>query len=80
MQIDHFGKFRVKLIPFELPGGYRRAPYPALHAFDDGEQDFVCVMEKRRASAKTGESPAEAIDEARRIANYLIEKRKLRES
>jgi hypothetical protein len=81
MQIEHFGKFRVDLIPFELSGERRWASYLAVHKFDEQAQDFVCVMEKQRvAGDAVFASSEEAIDAARRIANDLIEAGKFQES
>jgi hypothetical protein len=79
MQTEHFGNLRLELVPFELPDN-RWTPYLAIHRFDTQLDDFVCVMEKQRVGEAVFDTPEEAIDEARRIGNFLVETGKFRES
>lgn len=74
MAIEHFKNYRLELIPFELAGVGRWAPYLTIYAFDAASQDFKCIFEKQRVSESAVFATAdEAVDESRRVGNALIE-------
>lgn len=72
MQIETVSNYQLHLIAHELPppGGWD--PFIEIHKFDEQKQDFICVVEKRRASAQALPSYAEAIEAARQAGNILI--------
>jgi hypothetical protein len=73
MAIETIGKYQLHLIAYELPGSGRWDPFVTIHRFDDATEDFQCVVEKYHASEATFATYSEAIDEARRVGNTLIE-------
>jgi hypothetical protein len=73
MQIETIGKFQLQLIAHELPGKAAWDPFITILRFDDEQQDFRCVVEKRRASDHPCSSYEDAIDAARRAGTSLIQ-------
>lgn len=72
MQIETIGPYQLHLIVHELAGSGGWEPYLSIFKFDDDQQDFVCVLEKRRISEKGFDTYEEAIEAARRAGNALI--------
>ncbi|HYC42379.1 MAG TPA: hypothetical protein VEB70_05280 [Noviherbaspirillum sp.] len=77
MQIETIGKYQLHLIAHELPGKGEWDPFITILRFDDEQQDFRCVLEKRRAADHTYTSYEDAIDAARRAGTSLIQAGKL---
>lgn len=73
MQIETIGKYQLHLIAHELSSPPGWDPFVAIFKFDDKANDFLCVMEKRRASDQLLPSYEEAIDAARRTGTELLE-------
>ena len=73
MQIETIGKYQLHLIAHELSGKGEWDPFFTILRFDDKEQDFRCVLEKRRATAHPCTTYEAAIEVARRAGNSLIE-------
>lgn len=72
MQIETIGQYQVHLIAHELPGKGEWDPFVTIFRFDDAQQDFKCVIEKRRAADHACASYEEAIDVARRAGTSLV--------
>lgn len=72
MQIETIGKYQLHLIAHEIGSSGEWEPYVVIQKFDDRKQDFVCVIEKRRASDHPFHDYEEAIEAARRYGNELI--------
>lgn len=77
MQIETIGKYQLHLIAHELPGKEGWDPFISILRFDEGQQDFQCVLEKRRAADHSFASYEEAIDAARRAGTALLQSDKL---
>lgn len=77
MQIETIGKYQLHLIAHELPGKAVWDPFITILRFDDEQQDFRCVVEKRRASDHPCASYEDAIDVARRAGTSLIQSGRL---
>ncbi|OWW18691.1 hypothetical protein [Noviherbaspirillum denitrificans] len=73
MQIETIGKYQLHLIALEMPGKAQWDPFVTIMRFDDEQQDFRCVLEKRHASDHPCASYEEAIDAARRAGTSLLE-------
>ncbi|MDB5763197.1 MAG: hypothetical protein JWQ21_2192 [Herminiimonas sp.] len=74
MAVEHFGKYQLEFVPLELAGSGQWAPYLIIRKFDEETQDFKCVFEKQRASGDAVfNTEIEAVNEARRMGNALIE-------
>lgn len=73
MQIETIGKYQIHLIAHELPGKAQWDPFITILRFDDEQQDFKCVLEKRRAGDQPCATYEAAIDVARRAATALVE-------
>jgi hypothetical protein len=73
MQIETIGKYQLHLIAHELPGKQEWNPFITILRFDDEQQDFRCVLEKRRAGDHPYSSYEDAIDAARRAGTSLIQ-------
>lgn len=69
--IETVGDYQLHLFAYELPSG-RWDPFVTILKFDDKAQDFKCVIEDHHASEETYATYDEAIDEARRAGNALI--------
>jgi hypothetical protein len=72
MQIETVGKYQLHLIAHELSAKGEWDPFITILRFDDEQQDFRCVVEKRRAADHPYSSYEEAIEAARRAGNALI--------
>ena len=73
MQIETIGKYQLLLIAHEISGKGLWDPFVTIMRFDDEQQDFRCVLEKRHASDHPCTSYEEAIDAARRTGTSLLE-------
>lgn len=73
MQIETIGKYQLQLIAHELPGQGQWDPFIIILRFDDEQQDFKCVLEKRRAGNEPCPTYEAAIDVARRTGTAIIE-------
>lgn len=72
MQIETIGKYQIQLIAHELGSSGEWEPFLSILKFDDKKQDFVCVVDKRRASDHRFTDYEDAIEAARRAGNELI--------
>lgn len=73
MAFETIGNYQLHLIAHELPATGRWDPFVSIFRFDDNTQDFQCVLEKHHASRDTFATYEEAIEQARRVGNALIE-------
>lgn len=71
MQIETIGKYQLHLIAHEVPGG-GWDPYVSVFKFDDEAQDFICIVEKHRASDHAIADYNEAIKAAACAGNAYI--------
>lgn len=74
MQIETLGNYQVHFMPLQLSGSGQWVAYLTIHRFNENAREFQCVLEKRRVPQK-GDFPtaSEAVEDARRTANMLIE-------
>lgn len=72
MQIETIGKYQLHLVAHEVSSG-RWDPFITILKFDDENQDFKCVLDKRRAADHEYDDYEAAIDAARRAGTALIE-------
>lgn len=72
MQIETIGKYQLHLIALELPGKGEWDPFVTILRFDEERQDFVCVLEKRRATDHPCPTYEAAIEAARRAGTELL--------
>jgi hypothetical protein len=72
MQIETIGKYQLHFIAHELGSSGEWEPFVTIFKFDDARQDFVCVLEKRRASDHRFTDYEQAIEAARKTGNELI--------
>lgn len=77
MAIETIGKYQMHLFAYQLPGNGQWDPYLKVDKFDDEAQDFVCVVENRPVSDKPFPTYEEAIEQARRVANLMINESKI---
>lgn len=73
MQIETIGNYQLHLIAHELPGKGEWDPFITILRFDDEQQDFKCVLEKRRAGDHPCPTYEDAIEVARRVGTALVE-------
>ena len=73
MLIETIGKYQLHLVAHELPDQGQWDPFITILRFDDDQQDFRCVLEKRRVGNKPCSSYEAAIDVARRAGTAIIE-------
>lgn len=74
MQIETVGNYQIHLIAHELSGEPSRwDPFVTVFKFDEGMQDFKCVLEKRHASNYPFDSYEGAIEAARRMGTAFIQ-------
>ncbi len=78
MAIETYGKHQLHLIAYQLPENGQWAPYLMIHKFDDESANFKCVLEKHRVGDDAVfPTYDEAINEARRVGNALLERLKI---
>jgi hypothetical protein len=73
MAFETVGNYQIHLMAYELPGPGCWDPFVTILKFDEQAQDFKCILEKHHVSDAAFATYDEAIDEARRVANALIE-------
>ncbi|HEY0845935.1 MAG TPA: hypothetical protein VGE12_11245 [Noviherbaspirillum sp.] len=73
MQIETIGKYQLHLIAHEVADSGRWDPFITILKFDDEQQDFTCVVPKRRAADHVFTDYQAAIDAARRVGTELIQ-------
>ncbi|OGB26667.1 MAG: hypothetical protein A3I66_03755 [Burkholderiales bacterium RIFCSPLOWO2_02_FULL_57_36] len=77
MAIETIGKYQMHFFAYQLPESGQWDPYLKIDKFDDEAQDFKCVVENRPVSDKPFATYDEAIEQARRIGNMLINEGKV---
>jgi len=73
MQIETVGPYQLHLFACELPAPGGWDSFVSILKFDNVIQDFRCVLERHHASTIPAATYEEAINEARRTGNALIE-------
>ena len=77
MATETIGKYQMHLFAYQLPENGRWDPFLKIDKFDEEVQDFKCVVENRPVSDMPFATYEEAIEQARRVGNTLIEEGKI---